>query len=153
MPKKQIYYYMTIFFMVFLTIASINVRAHPPSNVVLDFNSSTNTLTVTITHVVDDNTTHYISSVVISVNGSVDQTLGYSSQPDLAFFIYEYTVITNDGSTIKVETTCIEGGTFTEILGGTPVDGGIPGYMGFYLILIVSVITMLTLIRRKLKKG
>ena len=153
MPKKQIYYYMTIFFMVFLTIASINVRAHPPSNVVLDFNSSTNTLTVTISHVVPDNTTHYINSVVISVNGSVDQTLAYSSQPDLAFFIYEYTVITNDGSTIKVEATCIEGGTFTEILGDTPVDGGIPGYMGLYLVLFVSVITMLTLIRRKLKKG
>jgi len=142
---------MAIFFTFFLTIASINVRAHPASNVVLDFNSSTNTLTVSISHVVSDNTTHFINLVVISVNGTIDQTLGYSSQPDLAFFIYEYTVITNDGSTIKVETTCIEGGTYTVTLGGTPVDGDIPGYMGFYLVLIVSVITMLTLIRRKLK--
>lgn len=139
--------------MVFLTIASINVRAHPASNVELDFNSSTNTLTVSISHIVDDNTTHYIVTVLISVNGSVDQSLSYSSQPDLAFFIYEYTVITNDGSTIRVAATCIEGGTFTATLGGTPVDPGIPGFMGFYLVLIVSVITMLTLIRRKLKKG
>ncbi len=153
MPKRKIFYYLTIFFIVFLTIASINVRAHPSSDLVLDFNPGTNTLTVTISHNVEDNTTHYIFSVIISVNGSVDQANTYTSQPDLNFFIYEYTVITNAGSTIQVTATCVEGGTQTKTIGGTPVAPGIPGYMGLYLVLIVSVITMLTLIRRKLKKG
>lgn len=142
---------MTIFFMVFLTIASVNVRAHPPSDVSLEFNSSTNTLKVSITHGVVDNASHYIVSVIISVNGSVDQTNLYTSQPDVAFFIYEYSVITNIGSTIRVTATCIEGGSATTTLGGAPVDGGIPGYIGLFLVLVVSVISMLTLIRKKLK--
>ena len=153
MPKKKFFYVISVFFLLFLTIAGINVRAHPPSNMTLEFNSSTNTLTVTITHVVSDNTSHYVESVVISVNGSIDQTHPYTSQPDLAGFVYEYIVPTNDGSTIQVIATCNQGGSISRTLGGTPVGGGIPGYMGLYLVLIISVITMLTLIRRKLKKG
>ena len=154
MPKKKIYYFISVFLIVFLTITSINVRAHPPDDMALSYNSNTNVLSVTITHGVPDNTTHYVVSVEIKVNGSTDQTLYYTSQPDLTIFIYEYTVITNSGSTIQVTATCVVGGVITKTLGGTPGSNGgeIPGYMGFYLVLVVSVITLLTLIRKKLKK-
>ena len=148
------YYFIQVFFIVFVTIAGINVRAHPPDDMALAYNSSTNVLTVTITHGVSRNDTHYVDSVVIKVNGSIDQTHLYTSQPDLNIFIYEYTVITNNGSIIQVTATCIQGGSITKTLGGTTgTNGGeIPGYMGFYLILVVSVITLLTVIRKKLKK-
>jgi len=121
----------------------------------LSYNSSTNVLRVTITHGVPNNTTHFVVSVEVKVNGSIDQTHPYTSQPDLNIFIYEYTVITNDGSTIQVTATCIIGGSITKTLGGTTIPGGgeIPGYMGLYLILVISVITMLPLIRKKLKKA
>ncbi|MBY9020118.1 MAG: hypothetical protein KGD67_03600 [Candidatus Lokiarchaeota archaeon] len=151
MPIKKTYYFISIFFLVFLSIAGVNVKAHPPSNMSLEFNSSTNILKVSITHGVSDNTTHYIYSILISVNGSVDQSPIYTSQPDLVLFSYEYTVVTNDGSTIQVSATCIEGGTLTRTLGGTPSNPSIPGFMGLYLVLIVSVIGMLTLICKKLK--
>lgn len=152
MPKREFFYYITIFFILFLTVAGINVRAHPPSDMTLEFNSSTNILKVSIVHDVSDNNSHYIASIVITVNGSVAQGPTYTSQPDVAVFSYEYTVVTNAGSTIQVSATCIEGGTLTKTLGGTPGNAGIPGFMGLYLVLIVSVITMLTLIRRKLKQ-
>ena len=154
MPKKKIYYFISVFLIVFLTITSINVRAHPPDDMALSYNSNTNVLSVTITHGVSDNTTHYVVSVEIKVNGSTDQTHYYTSQPDLTIFIYEYTVITNSGSTIQVTAICVVGGVITKTLGGTPGSNGgeIPGYMGFYLVLVVSVITLLTLIRKKLKK-
>lgn len=155
MSKRNIYYFISVFFIVFLTIAGVNVRAHPPNNMTLEYNSNTNTLSVTITHGVSDNNTHYVASVEVKVNGSIDQTQLYSSQPDLNVFTYEYTVITNNGYTIQVTATCIIGGTITRTLEDTnePTDGGeIPGYLGIYLIAGVSLIAFLTFIRRKTKK-
>ncbi len=145
---------MAIFFITFLTIASVNVKAHAPINMILDYNSGTNTLTVSITHSVTYNTTHYVASVVVSVNGSVDQNHVYTSQPDTVNFVYIYTVVTNNGSTIRVTASCNQGGAITKTLGGTnePTDN-IPGYLGLYIALGVSVITMLTIMRKKLKKG
>lgn len=152
MPKKNTYYFLSVFFIVFLTIASVNVRAHPPSDMSLEYNSGTNTLKVSITHGVSDNSSHYIISVIVKVNGSIDQTQTYTSQPDIIIFTYEYTVNTNDGSTIQVTATCSQGGSITRTLGGPTetTDGAIPGYMGLYLILVVSVITLILKIRKKL---
>ena len=154
MLKKKTYYALSVFLIVFLTIAGINVRAHPPDDMSLEYNSGTNTLKVSITHGVSDNASHFVISVVIRVNGSIDQSQAYTSQPDLLFFIYEYTVITKNESTIQVTATCSQGGSITKTLGATtePTDGAIPGYMGLYLVLVVSVISMLMIIRKKLKK-
>ena len=154
MPRKKIFYVISIFFVVFLTIAGANVRAHPPDNMSLEYNSGTNTLKVSISHLVSNNITHRVNSVVIKVNCSTVQTHNYDSQPDIAFFTYEYTVATSNESVIQVTATCSQGGSITRTLGGTcgSTGGDIPGYMGLYLILIVSVITLLTLIRKKLKR-
>ena len=143
MTKRKIYHYMAIFFIVFLTIASLNVKANPPNDMTLEYNSNTNTLTVSIAHAVSDNTTHYIVSIVVSVNGSVDQSHGYTSQPDLGYFVYNYTLITKNGSVISVTASCNQGGSLTRTLGGTSEpSGGIPGYMGMYIVLSVSVISL-----------
>ncbi len=154
MLKKKTYYALSVFFIVFLTIAGVNVRAHPPDDMSLEFNSGTNTLKVSITHGVSDNTSHYVVSVVVRVNGSIDKNQFYTSQPDVAFFIYEYTVITNNGSTIQVTATCSQGGSITRTLGDVndPTDGAIPGYMGLYIVLVVSVITLLMTFRKKFKR-
>ncbi|MFX1289314.1 MAG: hypothetical protein ACFFFY_12230 [Promethearchaeota archaeon] len=154
MPKKKIFFIITIFSILFLTIAGVNVRAHPPDDMSLEFNSGTSTLKVTIIHGVSDNTTHYISSVEIRVNGTIDQTQFYSSQPALDVFIYEYTVVTSNVSIIQVTATCIVGGSLTRTLGSTtgPSGGAIPGYLGFYLILTISVVTLIPIIRKKLKR-
>ena len=153
MPKRKIYHYMAISFIVFLTIVSVNVKANPPQDMTLEYNSNTNTLEVAITHSIVSNGSHYIFSVIISVNGSVAQSHVYTSQPDLIYFVYNYSLVTNSGSVISVTASCSEGGSLTKTLGGTstPPDG-IPGYMGMYLVLSASVITLLMLIRKKLKK-
>jgi len=154
MTRKKIFYVISIFFVVFLTIAGINVRAHPPDDMSLEYNSGTNILKVSISHLVSNNATHYVNSVVVKVNGSTDQTDSPIGQPNSAFFTYEYTVVTGNGSVMQVTATCSQGGSITRTLGGTsgPTNGAIPGYMGLYLILIVSVITLLTLIHKKLKR-
>lgn len=153
-PRRKLYRYIAIFFITFLSVASVNGKAHQPVEMLLNFNPGTSTLTVSITHTVSDNTTHYVNSVVISVNGSVDQSHVYTSQPDLVNFVYEYTVVTNNGSTIRVTASCNQGGSLTKTLGGSTEHGDvIPGYTGIFLVLFVSVISLLTLIRKKLKKG
>lgn len=152
MSIRKFYRYMAIFFITFLTIATVYVKAHQPVDMLLNYNSSTNTLTVSITHTVSDNTTHYVNSVVVSVNGSVDQNHVYTSQPDLVNFVYIYTVVTNNGSTIRVTASCNQGGSITKTLGGTTEHGdAIPGYTGLVFVLLVSVITLLTIMRKKLK--
>jgi len=145
---------MLLFCIVFLSIAGINVRAHPPDDMILVYNSPTNKLAVTIVHGVSDVNTHYISKVEVKVNGTIDNTYYYASQPDPTTFIYVYDLTTNEGSTITVTATCIVGGTLIKTLGGSsaPDGGGIPGYSGVYLIIGVSLIVFLTHIYRKTKK-
>ena len=152
MLKKKSYYAFSVFFIIFLTLAGINVRAHPPDDMSLEYNPGTNILKVSISHGVASNASHYVISVVVRVNGSVDQTHFYTSQPDLIFFIYEYTVITKNGSIFEVTATCSVGGSITKTLGSVndPTDGAIPGYMGLYIVLFVSVIPLLITIRKKI---
>jgi len=120
----------------------------------LSYNAGTNTLSVTILHGVSNNQTHYISSVQIKVNGSDDQTHYYTSQPGLISFTYEYSVITSNESIIEVKAICIVGGVLTKTWGSTdlPGNGAIPGYIGLYLVILFSVITLLTIYRRRLKR-
>ena len=139
----------------FLAIAGVNARAHPPQGMTLDYDTNTNILEVSITHAVADNETHFVFSIVVSVNGSLVDSLTYiDGQPDLAFFIVEFSFVTNNGSTISVTASCNEGGSLTRTLGGTntPPEGGIPGYMGLYLVVVVSVISLLIFYCKKLKK-
>jgi hypothetical protein len=154
MPKRNHFFFVLVFFLVFLTVAGVNVRAHPPDDMTLNFNAGTNTLSVTIIHGVADNTTHFIVSVEVKVNGSTDQTQFYGSQPNLTSFTYEYTVITNAGSLIEVTAVCSVGGSLTRTLGGTsgPENGAIPGYLGLYLVIVFSVISLLVIFRRRLKR-
>jgi hypothetical protein len=153
MSKRKIYYSITVFLMISLAITAANVRAHPPEDMQLAYNSNTKSLSVIISHGVSDNTTHYIASVEVKVNGSTYQTYFYSSQPSLFDFTYQYAVISNNGSVIQVTAICSVGGSLTETLGGTiPGDVGIPGYIGFIFVLFISVIILLAFFRRKLQR-
>ncbi|MHA2288885.1 MAG: hypothetical protein ACXABG_08860 [Promethearchaeota archaeon] len=154
MPKKHTCYFVAVFCIVFLTIAGVNVKAHPPQGMSLVYDSNTNNLEVSITHATPDNTTHYVFSIVVRVNGSIDQSPVYGSQPDLSYFVYNYTVVTKEGYYIQVTAQCNEGGSITRSLGTAPQPpgGDIPGYMGIYLVIVVSVISFLALYRTKLKK-
>ncbi|MFX0075960.1 MAG: hypothetical protein ACFE96_10990 [Candidatus Hermodarchaeota archaeon] len=154
MSKRKIYYSISVFFIVLFSIAIVNVRAHPPEDMQLAYDSNTNTISVIIVHGVSDNTTHYIASVQVKVNGSTDQTHYYSSQPSLFDFTYQYTVITNNGSIIEVTAICSVSGSLTKTLGGTTNgDVGIPGYIGFIFVLIVSVITLLVFFRKRMQRS
>ena len=133
--------------------------AHPPSGLVLLYNSSTNKLNATISHSVSDPNTHYVYSVVIEVNGTTTVSETYTSQPSSILFSSQYNVTANNGARIQVSATCSQGGTITEFIvvgGGTCESSnglGIPGYSGLLLILGVSITALLFVVCRNRNNG
>ena len=159
MGKKRVYYILILLFVVSATSRIDSVKAHPPSGLVLLYNSNTNKLNVTISHSVSDPNTHYVYSVVIEVNGTTTVSETYTSQPSSILFTYQYNITANNGARIQASATCNQGGTVTEciVVGGgtcgTSNGSGIPGYSGLLLILGISIIALLFFVRRKRNNG
>ena len=159
MSKRKFYYILILLFVVSATSQIDSVKAHPPSGIVLLYNSNTNKLNVTISHSVSDPNTHYVYSVVIEVNGTTTVSETYTSQPSSILFTYQYNITANNGARIQASATCNQGGTVTEciVVGGgtcgTSNGSGIPGYSGLLLILGISIIALLFFVRRKRNNG
>ena len=153
--KENIFWVIDLFYTATLALTQ-NARAHKPESLNLGF-TSPSTLNLTISHPVDDPASHYISSVVIEINGTTVITETYTSQPDANWWTYHYNITASTNDIIEVTITCIEGGTSTICLilgvGGCPQDGGpsIPGFFGLWVIFGISVIVFLTMIHRKLR--
>lgn len=157
MSKKTLLYSVFIFFIIGISITNISVKAHNPSNMSLIYFSTSDELEVTITHNVGDPNTHYIQTVIIRVNGSIDSTHPYTSQPTSSTFVRVYNVTANIGATIQVTAECNQGGEITRNLTVTGQNGQteeepIPGYFGLLLIIGISTF-LITLLVYKRKRG
>lgn len=166
MTKKRIYYVVLIFCMLGTSLGIQSARAHSPDSMIASysFRNWEFILDVSISHPVSDPNSHYISTVVVQINGSTELTETYTSQPseDGAHYLY-YNITANTNDIIQVTATCNEGGSISiciivsggisDIGGPCPQDGGdgIPGYLGIWLIVGISVIALLTIIHRKLR--
>lgn len=80
--------------------------ANPPSDVSIKYDKTTNQVSVTITHPVDNPTTHYLKNVKVNINGRVVSDTDYTSQPTKDVFTYTYPVPVNAGDTIRATATC-----------------------------------------------
>lgn len=158
MSRKSNFYMFLFFSATFLFLIAPNVNANPISTINLNYNSSTEELSVTITHIVSNPTTHYVNSVVIKVNGSTVKSEVYYSQPTASTFIYQYANITaNDGATIEVTVSCNLSGPNPPVSiiigdGGQNGEPLIPGYLGLVLVIVASIIFCLPFIYKKSKK-
>ncbi|MDD1679396.1 MAG: hypothetical protein LUO93_09485 [Methanomicrobiales archaeon] len=118
------------------------VSAHPPSNIVLSYNQSSQQLEVTITHVVRDTSTHFINSVNITRNGSPLLSESYTSQPSTATFTYYYPVPGKAGDTFEVTAACNLYGSLSETIilkegTATSIKGGLPVLWPFHMAILV----------------
>jgi hypothetical protein len=102
----------------------VNTQAHSPSNIILDYNFSTQTLDVTITHSVSDVNSHYINEIKIWINDVEDQTETYTSQSSTSDHQDSFTVTAAHDDVIKVRATCSISGSFTDEI--TVSDPAIP---------------------------
>ena len=63
-----------------LFVASATALAHPPSDIKIQFDPATKTLTAVIKHRVSNPLTHYINKVDIGLNGKEIQMLPFKKQ-------------------------------------------------------------------------
>jgi hypothetical protein len=89
-------------------------RAHTASDLVLEYDFPNQTLNTTVTHVVADPNTHYISKAVINKNGAYLKTVNYTSQPTGDTFKYTHSVPAVDGDVLEVTVTCNNFGSLTD---------------------------------------
>jgi desulfoferrodoxin (superoxide reductase-like protein) len=80
--------------------------ATSPQDVKLEYDVSTQMLTVTITHPSSFPNFHYIKYVEIKKVGAVVMKNTYENQPDQATFTYTYKVAAAEGETLEVTATC-----------------------------------------------
>ena len=105
-----------IFFSLCLFYA-VPVSANPPSNVLLEYDSSSQALKVTITHPSSATDTHFVKTVIIRKNGYVLSTNEYDSQPEPDTFSYVYDAPSEeDGDTFEVTAICSVYGEKTAII-------------------------------------
>ena len=117
----------------------------------LEYNSGTETLSVTISHSSGNFNTHYIYEVNATVNGGQGVDQGYTSQPSNTF-TYNYNLIASAGDVIQVTARCTQAGIITRSLTVGQPDEAIPGFIGLWFITGVSMIILISLINKKLKK-
>ncbi|MHA2007326.1 MAG: hypothetical protein ACXABO_20835 [Promethearchaeota archaeon] len=157
MSKKGVYLVLIIFFSVIITSVSINVKANPPQEMYLDYSTNTQVLNVTIVHAVDDPNSHYVQYIGVSINSTTIINQAYTSQPDPVIFSYVYNITASNGDNIQAIATCNVGGSIAACIivgsGLCPQTGGadIPGYLGFLLILTVSMLIVIPLVYRKIR--
>lgn len=120
--------------LVSFSVLSGGVLAHPPADVLVSYDQNTGDLIVSITHQVDDPTTHHVKEVTVTQGGIVLADKTYTSQPDRSLITYRYNLPQLKGSSgeIQVNAQCSQfgsrSGTLTMGAASSPVtpDSKIP---------------------------
>jgi len=87
--------------------------ANAPQDVKLEYDSSAQTLAVTITHKSSFPGFHHIKYVEIKKNSVIISTTNYDSQPAESTFTYTYKVAAAEGDKLEVIATCSLSGSKT----------------------------------------
>jgi len=99
--------------LVSLAVLSGGALAHPPADATMTYDQNTGDLVVTITHQVDDPTTHYVKQVTVKQGDTVLIDKSYTSQPDRSSFTYRYNLPQLKGSSgeIRMDAQCVQFGS------------------------------------------
>jgi len=68
MSKKKIFYALSVFLLLGMTMSVLNARAHPPVNVHMEYDVGTEKLDIIYTHGVSDPEVHYLYLIEVWVN-------------------------------------------------------------------------------------
>jgi hypothetical protein len=87
-----------------------------PQDVKIEYDSSAQTLTVTIAHKSSFTGIHHIKTVEIRKNGTIINTTNYDTQPGKSPFSLTYKVAAAEGDKLEVTATCNLSGSKTETI-------------------------------------
>lgn len=157
MSEKKFLYLFGFFFFLFLFLPFGQVKAHDPFSMTLEYNMSSETLSVTISHSSEDFNTHYIYEVIVIVGAVQVYDQSYTSQPSNAF-TYNYYISAGPLEllyyVITVSARSTQGGVLTRTISvnRNQPSGEIPGFIGLWVIIGASTITLIVFNYKKLKK-
>jgi|GEM_PF-6188935 len=108
--------YLFVAFIIISTSFLVNqVVAHPPENIDLSYNVTTQILTVTLTHNTANLNTHYVEKVELYKNDGSIIEKDYTNQPSSTYtLMFNFPAVVGDR--IKVEAECILGGKTEETI-------------------------------------
>ena len=158
MVKKRNISLIGFLFVLSLLFSFGQVKAHNPSNMTLEYNESSETLSVTISHSSGDFNTHYIFEVIVTTDDiqMINQT--YTSQPSNVF-TYNYFIAAWPleilSFVLEVTARCTQDGIISRSITigqRAHVSEAIPGFKGLWLIISASTIIIITIFNKKLKK-
>ncbi len=93
MSKKKIFYALSVFLILGVTMSVLNVRAHPPINIDLEYYVADEILSVRLTHGVSDPDYHYIYQIDVWINQTqvwqrhIEHTYHFDDQDNYAIAI------------------------------------------------------------------
>lgn len=88
------------------SFCSINAVAHPPQDMILEYDIDTNNLEVEITHNTPSPTLHHINNIEIYKNDVLEISEEYDSQPTTDVFIKNFDIVADIGDELKVVAIC-----------------------------------------------
>ena len=138
-----------MFCLIIFVILSINVTAHSPSSMSINYDVESEELVVSINHVVSDSTTHYIYNITIEKNNEFYKSYDYTSQSSSSSFTYVYSgIVGTTGDIFYVVARCNQGGQISKSLtiGSSAQDNGTPG---FEIIVVICAIALILFWKRK----
>ena len=95
-------YLIIVMMLVITPFLGINVTAHPPIDMSLEYDIDTDSLIVTITHETPAPTIHYINKIDITKNEVLFLSEEYTSQPTNDIFSYTFNPDATFGDFIEV---------------------------------------------------
>ena len=132
-----------MFGLIIFVILSINVTAHSPSSMSINYDVESEELVVSINHVVSDPTTHYIYNITVEKNNEFYKSFDYTSQPSSSSFTYTYNGIVGEvGDMFSVVARCNQGGQISKSLtvGSSAKDNGTSGFELIFLLVSVALV-------------
>jgi len=132
-----------IFGLIIFVILSINVNAHSPSSMSINYDADSEKLIVNINHVVTDPTTHYIYNITVEKNNEFYKNFDYTSQPSSSSFTYTYNSIMSEvGDMFSVVARCNQGGQISKSLtvGSSTQDNGTSGFELIFVLVSVALV-------------
>jgi len=109
-------YLFVVIMLVITPLFGLNVLAHPPIDLSLEYDIDTNNLIVTIIHETPAPELHYINRVDIKINDVLFLSEEYTSQPTNDVFTYNYIIDGSFGDEIMVAAYCNIQGSITRTI-------------------------------------
>jgi len=109
-------YLIVVFMLVITPFFGIQVLAHPPIDMSLEYDIDTDSLIVSMTHETPAPTIHYINKVDIRKNDELFLSQDYDSQPTNAEFSYTFNLEAAFGDVISVTAYCNIQGSITRTI-------------------------------------